>query len=83
MVRKACYVWSGTRTIKIRTLKNFNREEFVRDLNQQPWANVCHSQCPNDMWRIWKELLMGVIDKKAPIRSRRISDRDELSLGHK
>ena len=43
-VRRAHYVWSGTRTIKVRTLKNFSREEFVQDFNQQPWANVCHSQ---------------------------------------
>ena len=76
MVRKAHYVQSGIRTIRIRTLKNFSREEFVQDLNQQPWANVCHSQCPNDMWRIWKELLMGVVDKNAPIRSRRISNKN-------
>ena len=27
------------------------------------------------MWRIWKELLMGVIDKHAPVRSRRISNK--------
>ena len=75
MVRKAHYVRSRARTIKIRTLKNFSSEDFQRDLNQQPWANVYHSRCPNDMWRIWKELLMGVIDKHAPVRSRRISNK--------
>ena len=72
MVRKAHYVRS---TIKIRTLKKFSSEDFLRDLNQQPWANVYHSRCPNDMWRIWKELLMGVIDNHAPVRSRRISNK--------
>ena len=46
MVRKAHYVRSGARTIKIRTLKNFSSEDFLRDLNQQPWANVYHSRCP-------------------------------------
>ena len=52
IVRKAHYARSGARTIKIRTLKNFSSEDFLRDLHQQPWANVYHSRCPNDMWRI-------------------------------
>ena len=57
-------------------MKNFSSEDFLRDLNQQPWANVYHSRCPNDRWQIWKELLMSVIDKHAPIRSRRISNKN-------
>ncbi len=70
MARKTHYVRKGARTITIRTLKNFSSDEFLRDLNQQPWANVCHSRCPNEMSRTWKELLMDVIDKHAPITSR-------------
>ena len=34
MIRKAHYVREGTRTVEIRSLKNFNRESFLRDLEQ-------------------------------------------------
>jgi hypothetical protein len=56
-------------------LKNFNKENVFKDLNQQPWANVYHTGDPNDMWRIWKLSLMEIIDKHAPTRSRRISNK--------
>ena len=72
---KAHYVRTRVKTIKVRTLKNFNEENLLRDLNQQPWANVYHTVDPNDMWRIWKLLLMEIIDKNAPTRSRRISNK--------
>ena len=52
-------------------MRNFNSENFLNDLNQQPWAEVCHHAAdPNKMWQIWKSLLMATIsiDKHAPIR---------------
>ena len=54
MIRKAHYVREGTRTVEIRSLKNFNRESFLRDLEQKQWDNICCSQDPNEMWEMWK-----------------------------
>ena len=65
MIRKAHYVREGTRTVEIRSLKNFNRESFLRDLEQKQWDNICCSQDPNEMWEMWKNMLMETIDKHA------------------
>ena len=75
MIRKAHYVQDGVRHIEARTMKNFNTEDFLRDLEQKYWDNIYHFEDPNKMWKIWKCMLMEVIDKHAPLRSRRISNR--------
>ena len=66
------------RHIETRTMKNFNSENFLRDLEQRQWDNVYCSDDPNEMWVIWKSMLMKTVDKHAPLRSRRISSRKSL-----
>ena len=68
MTYKTHFVRTGSRLIKTRYLKNFNKENFLRDLEQKPWCKVIS---PNDMWATWKSLLMTCIDKHAPLRSKR------------
>ena len=75
MIRKAHYVREGTRTIDIRKMKNFNREGFLRDLEQKHGDNIYCSQDPNEMWEIWKKMLMETISKHAPLRTRWIKNR--------
>ena len=60
MVRKAHY----------RSLKNFSRENFLRDLELKQWSNVHCFEDPNEMWATWKSMLMKTIDKHGPCRSR-------------
>ena len=38
VVRKAYYVQTDAKMIEARTMRNFNSENFLNDLNQQPWA---------------------------------------------
>ena len=77
VVRKAHYVQTDAKIIKARTMRNFNSENFLNDLNQQPWAEVCHNAAdPNKMWQIWKSLLMETIDKHAPIRIKRVGKKN-------
>ena len=66
----------------MRSMKYFNSENFLNDLNHQPWANVYSTGDPNDMWQIWMSLLKKSIDKHAP---RRIKEgwKKEISLGYK
>ena len=47
MVRKAHYKRNGVRTVEVRSLKNFNRENFLRDLELKQWNNVHCSEDPN------------------------------------
>ena len=72
LVRKAHYTQTETKTIEVRSMKYFNSENFLNDLNHQPWANVYSTGDPNEMWRIWRSLLMKTIDKHAPRRTRRV-----------
>ena len=55
-------------------MKKFNRDSFINDL-RQPWRNLYHHGNPNEMWRTWKSLLMNVIDRHAPLRTRRVSSK--------
>lgn len=75
LIRKIHHIRQGPRTIEIRSLKGFNRENFLRDLEQKPWENVYCSEDPNEMWQTWKGLLMEAINAHAPLRSRRVKNR--------
>ena len=78
MIRKAHYVRDGVRHTETRTMKNFNSENFLRDLEHRQWDNVYCSDDPNEMWVIWKSMLMETVDKHVPLRSRRIRNRKSL-----
>ncbi len=52
-IRKAHYAQG----VHIRSMKQFNREHYLRDLEQKNWHNVYCSADPNVMWKIWKENL--------------------------
>ena len=71
MVRKTHYKSNGARIVEVRSLKNFSRENFLRDIELKQWSNVHCSDDPNEMWATWKTMLMKTIDKHAPCRSRR------------
>ena len=75
IVRKAHYVQTGIRVVESRSMKKFNRDSFINDLRQQPWGNVYRHGNPNEMWGTWKSLLMNVIDRHAPLRTRRVSSK--------
>ena len=75
MIRKSHYVRDGVRHIEARTMKNFNSENFLRELEQKHWDNVYCFEDPNKMWEIWKCILMATIDEHAPFRLRRVSNR--------
>lgn len=74
MIRKARYERLGARTIEVRTMTNFNRENFLRDLERKQWAKINRSYDPNEMWEAWKSLLIESIDKHALLRSKRFSN---------
>ena len=52
-------------------MKKINRENYIRDLEQQVWTdeNLCNDA--NEMWATWKNMLINCIDKNAP-RTKRV-----------
>ena len=73
--RKAYYTPHGPRIINTRSMKNLNRGAFLNELEQKEWDTIYYSQDPNEMWHTWNNMLMGNIDKNAPLRSRRTRNR--------
>ena len=63
------------KTVEVRQLKNFNEAEFLRDLCMIDWNRVITHNNPNEMWDVWKHLLACVIDKHAPLRTKRVKNK--------
>jgi len=63
------------RTIETRTFKNFNHHHFLDDVAQQPWNRILSETNPEAMWDVWKNLFMEVVDKHAPLQSKRFSNK--------
>jgi hypothetical protein len=47
MTHKVHYKQTGSRLVQIRSMNNFNTENYLRDLEQQAWADVNLSNDPN------------------------------------
>ena len=71
MTYKVQHERAGTIIIKTRQMKNFHKASFLRDLQEKAWSDVETLNDPNDMWSIWKEMLMQAIDKHAPLKTKR------------
>ena len=77
LIRKTHYTNFGeAKIITIRSFKNFNKEDFLRDVAQRPWDDVSQFSDPNEMWEFWKNQLLTCIDKHAPSKSRRIRNKN-------
>ena len=63
------------KTVEVRQLKNFNEAEFLRDLRMIDWNRVTMHNNPNEMWDVWKHLLACVMDKHAPLRTKRVKNK--------
>ena len=59
------------KTAEVRQLKSFNEDEFLRDLRMNEWNRLSMLSNPNEMWNFWKHLLMSVIDKHAPLKTKK------------
>ena len=72
MTHKVHYKQTGSRLIEIRNMKNFNNENFLRDLERQRWSDVNLSNDPNEMWAKWKNMLINCIGKYAPLTTKKV-----------
>lgn len=58
-------------TVKMRSLKNYNKEAFIESLNKKDWSQVLHCDVDN-AWDHFKTMLTEVVDSLAPIKMVRI-----------
>ena len=67
-VRKLIIPKSDSKIKIVRNFKNFNVNDFLRDLSQIPWETMVTQDNPNTCWKIWKSFYLGVLDRHAPFR---------------
>ncbi len=60
------------KTIEMRNFKNFNEDEFLRDLVQCNWAGIEDSDDVDVVYVRWKHLFTYVCDKHCPFVTRRV-----------
>ena len=75
MTYKVQHERAGTTIIKTRQMKNFHKASFLRDLQEKAWSDVEALNDPNDMWSMWKDMLMQAIDKHAPLKTQRVGNK--------
>jgi len=63
------------KTVEIRLLKNFNEAAFLRDLRMIDWNRVTRHNNQDEVLDLWKHLLVSVIDKHAPLRTKMIKNK--------
>jgi hypothetical protein len=61
-------------TIRYRSHKHFNKDAFLNDLNSAPFDTVYYYNNPNDALSEWYRLFLGVLDKHAPFREKRVKN---------
>ena len=64
-------------TIEIRNMKNFNEQNFIKELQEQHWEYIYFfAMDPNCMWEIWKTLFLDVLNKHAPIQNKKVRSKN-------
>ena len=74
MTIKIRYERVGThRTIETRDYKKIDSDKFLNDLVQQPRDLISLEPNTTAMWDAWKTLFTEIVDKHAPLKTKRIS----------
>ena len=61
--------------IESRQFKNFDCDAFIEDIKETPFHFASLMDDPNEMWDVWKSLLLEVINKHAPMRKRKVKSK--------
>ena len=66
----------GHNSIIYRSFKKFNRSEFRNDICNHDWEFLNLTEDPNQLWSEWKTKFQLIVDKHAPIRSKRVRSKN-------
>jgi hypothetical protein len=62
----------GHSMVNYRKFKNFDSMKFRNDISLQNWSNIKELENPNDMWHAWKTTFNCVVNKQAPLCTKRV-----------
>jgi hypothetical protein len=73
-IRKFPSLKGGEHIIEFRDSKHFNEDNFLHDISSLILSilNVESYRDPNQMWYVWKSKFTEIIDKHAPLKTRKI-----------
>ncbi len=63
---------SQHKVISFRSMKQFDKDSFLNDLMTVPWEIVTQSSDPEEALSTWYELFLTVLDKHAPVKTKRV-----------
>ena len=76
-IRKISIMNKQENTIEIGNMKNFNEQNFIKELQEQHWEYIYFfATDPNCMWEIWKTLLLEFLNKHAPIQNKKVRSKN-------
>ena len=62
----------GHSTIDYRKFKNFDSIKFHHDIRLQDWSHINYFNNPDDMWHAWKTTFNFIVEKHAPLCTKRV-----------
>ena len=76
--RKITKVTVGSHnTVKLRSLKKYNKEDFQSNLLSADWSPVLLSNNVSESWNSFKHIFLSIVDNIAPLKQIRIKQRTE------
>ena len=64
-------------TVKMRTLKRYNKDDFQKSLLDTDWSSVLLCDNVSDAWDSFKSLFLAAVNNIAPVKEVRIKQRTE------
>ena len=64
-------------TISIRSLKNYNVDDFIHKLKLCDWSSMFSVSSVDDSWHIFKDIFLSILNTVAPIKEVRLKQRSE------
>ena len=78
-VRKNKLPRAKARVIEYRSMRQFDLDKFLNDLNTVPWSTAYIYDDVDDLWHHWAKLYNEVLDKHTPVKKKRVRG-DQLPL---
>ncbi|XP_072039376.1 polycystin-1-like protein 2 [Amphiura filiformis] len=72
VIRKNKQIKLPPKTIKTRSFKKFNADDFIDDMKNINWNDIMNYNDVNNAWDVWKKTFNDVCDKHAPLKEKRI-----------
>ncbi|KAL9986310.1 hypothetical protein ACROYT_G000444 [Oculina patagonica] len=69
------------REIEYRSMRQFNDEAFLSELNEVPWESAYIFDDVDDLWDHWAKFYNEVLDKHAPLKKKRVRGRS-ITMDH-